>query len=53
MVNHLTDKTQQLWTDAIVKWLQQPAPSKEEFETLTKRFTLQAMLQQWKNVIDN
>jgi len=53
MVNPLSDKTQQLWTDAIVKWLQQPAPSKNEFEKLTKRFTLQSMLQQWKNVIDN
>lgn len=53
MVNHLSDKTQQLWVDAIIKWLQQPAPSKNEFETLTKRFTLQSMLQQWKNVIDN
>ena len=53
MVNHLNDKTQQLWTDAIVKWLQQPAPSKNEFEKLTKRFTLQSMLQQWKNVIEH
>lgn len=53
MVNHLSDKTQDLWTDAIVKWLQQPAPSKNEFEKLTERFTLQSMLQQWKNVIDN
>lgn len=53
MVNHLSDKTLQLWRDAIIKWLQQPAPSNNEFEKLTKRFTLQSMLQQWKNVIDN
>ncbi len=53
MVNHLSEKSLKLWTEAIVKWLQQTAPSKNEFEMLTKRFTLQSMLQQWKNVIDN
>lgn len=53
MVNHLTESNTRLWVDAIVKWLQQPVPSKSKFETLTQRFTLQSMLQQWKNVIDN
>jgi len=53
MVNHLTHTTQKLWVDAMVKWLQQPVPSKTSFEQLTERFTLRAMLQQWKNVIDN
>ncbi|OSZ81880.1 hypothetical protein CAP35_01005 [Chitinophagaceae bacterium IBVUCB1] len=52
MVNVLTENIKQLWVDAIVDRLKKPAPDKEAFETLTQRFTLEAMLQQWANVIE-
>jgi glycosyltransferase involved in cell wall biosynthesis len=52
MVNVLTENIKQLWIDAIVDWLKKPAPDKEAFEILTQRFTLEAMLQQWANVIE-
>jgi hypothetical protein len=52
MVNVLTIETQKMWVNSIVDWLQKPTPSNSEFEKLTKRFTLDAMLQQWVNVIE-
>ncbi|HXS36862.1 MAG TPA: glycosyltransferase [Flavipsychrobacter sp.] len=41
------------WIQEILYWLQTPPPPKEAFEVLTQRFTLEAMLQQWKDVIEN
>lgn len=40
------------WVEEIEYWLNSPTPSPESFETLTRRFTLDAMLGQWKKVIE-
>lgn len=41
------------WAEAILHWLNASQPATGEFQKLTQRFTLDAMLQQWKEVIEN
>ena len=53
MLNAPTDNILRLWTDEITYWLNEPVPDAEDFNGLTKRFTLDAMLNQWKAVIEN
>lgn len=53
MLNNPTDSILRLWADEIIYRLNEPVPEAEDFNELTKRFTLDAMLKQWKAVIDN
>lgn len=42
-----------IWADEIEYWLKAQKPSVQAFNEITNRFTRAAMLQQWKEVIDN
>ena len=42
-----------VWADEIYYWLRTQKPAAQAFDELTNRFTKTAMLQQWKEVIDN
>ncbi|MGN6569441.1 MAG: glycosyltransferase, partial [Flavipsychrobacter sp.] len=42
-----------IWADEIEYWLKAQKPSAQAFNEITNRFTRAAMLQQWKEVIDN
>ena len=42
-----------IWADELAYWLSSPQPHAEAFEELLQRFTLDAMLQQWIEVIEN
>lgn len=42
-----------VWAEAILNWLSKPAPDSQYFTDLTNRFTLNAMLQQWAEVIEH
>ncbi len=52
MLNQINEPRFEQWVTEMVYWLQVPKPSAEDFNRLTKRFTLDAMLAQWANVID-
>ena len=53
MLNDINRAKIKLWTEAMQYWLSHPAPPPAAFEQLTRRFTLEEMLQQWKAVINN
>lgn len=52
MLNPISDAKIKMWTDAMSYWLHSDNPPVEDFQALTKRFTLEEMLHQWKEVID-
>ena len=47
------EEVYEMWKDEICYWLNQPAPPMATFEQLTKRFTLEALLDKWHEVIEN
>jgi glycosyltransferase involved in cell wall biosynthesis len=53
MLNAIDNTWFETWAKEINYWLTKPAPSKDDFTSLTKRFTLDEMLQQWINVIEH
>lgn len=53
LLTNPTDAELEMWVAATKHWLQKDKPEQQHFDALTKRFTLAAMLQQWKQVIDN
>ncbi len=53
MLNVIDEIRFQKWSTEIIYWLSQPSPEQQVFTALTKRFTLDAMLQQWKDVIEH
>ncbi len=52
MLDTPSEKTLQAWGEEIVYWLNAPQPASKDFKKLTQRFTLQAMMEQWKRVIE-
>lgn len=53
LLQHPSSEVLQWWKDEIVFWLQQQPLPDYYFTTLTSRFTKDAMLSQWKTVIEN
>ena len=53
MLDVIEDNRFNVWADEIIYRLQAPKPSAGEFDKLTQRFTLDCMLAQWKEVIEN
>lgn len=53
MLNNPTEDVLNIWAKEIVFWLSAAKQSASAFEQLTSRFTLDAMLQEWKEVIEN
>lgn len=53
MLNEYNDEKLNMWAGETIYWLQAQTPPVEEFKKLTGRFTLDAMMQQWKNVIEH
>lgn len=52
MLDRIDDTRFREWVSEINYWIKAPMPSAEAFNTLTSRFTLDAMLQQWEDVIE-
>jgi glycosyltransferase involved in cell wall biosynthesis len=48
-----TEDVTNIWAEEIQHWLSAPRPLNKDFDRLTNRFTLDKMLQQWKDVIEN
>lgn len=53
MLNVVDQQRYELWAKEIVHWLNAPAPNAADYDELTKRFTLDAMIAQWSDVIEN
>ena len=53
MLDVVNEKRFDIWTDEIVHWLNQPQPSAEAFEKLTRRFTQDEMMKKWIATIEN
>jgi glycosyltransferase involved in cell wall biosynthesis len=53
MLDTINEERFAVWAKAIEYWLTKPSPDEHYFTMLTNRFTLEAMLQQWADVIDN
>ncbi len=53
MLNVINDNVYNMWADEIAYWLSKPMPSQQDFDSLTARFTLKSMLQQWDEVLSN
>lgn len=53
MLNVVDQQRYELWAKEIVHWLNAPAPNAVDYDELTKRFTLDAMIAQWSDVIEN
>lgn len=53
MLNIVDQQRYELWAKEIVHWLNAPAPNAADYDELTKRFTLDAMIAQWSDVIEN
>ena len=48
MLDKITAERMREWIQEIKFWLETPAPPPEAFSALTERFTLKAMLEQWR-----
>lgn len=53
MLDTINEEKTKLWAEEINYWLKAEQPDGLAFEKLLQRFTLDAMLQQWKAVIEN
>lgn len=53
MLNIVDQQRYELWAKEMVHWLNAPAPNAADYDGLTKRFTLDAMIAQWSDVIEN
>jgi glycosyltransferase involved in cell wall biosynthesis len=53
MLDTIDEEKARLWAREIEYWLDASQPDEAAFEKLLQRFTLDAMLQQWKAVIEN
>lgn len=53
MLNEYNDHKLALWSQEINHWLNTNKPISTAFDALTSRFTLEAMMQEWKDVIEN
>jgi glycosyltransferase involved in cell wall biosynthesis len=53
MLDTLDAAKTNIWANELAYWLNAPIPEAKEFEELLQRFTLDAMLQQWAEVIEN
>ena len=53
MLNIVDQQRYKLWAKEMVHWLNAPAPNAADYDELTKRFTLDAMIAQWSDVIEN
>lgn len=53
MLDTINEEKTKLWAREIGYWLSASQPAEAAFEKLLQRFTLDAMLQQWKAVIEN
>ncbi|MBS1585391.1 MAG: glycosyltransferase [Bacteroidetes bacterium] len=53
MLDTINEEKTKLWAKEIEYWLNASQPDEAAFEKLLQRFTLDAMLQQWKAVIEN
>lgn len=52
-VEPFDDNVNTEWVKELKYWLQSPKPDKKVIDGLTERFTLDAMLQQWEEVIEH
>jgi glycosyltransferase involved in cell wall biosynthesis len=52
MLDRIDERRFSIWADEIVYWLNRAKPGKEAFDKLTKRFTLEAMMKKWTEVIE-
>lgn len=52
MLNELSNHRQEQWVTEMNHWLNARRPTAEDYDRLTKRFTLEAMLTQWDDVIN-
>ncbi|MBS1781643.1 MAG: glycosyltransferase [Bacteroidetes bacterium] len=52
LLQNPTDEVIELWVGEMTYWMKQTNIAQECFDELTKRFTLDTMLNKWKNVID-
>lgn len=53
MLHDITDEVMEIWTEEINYWLDSPTPSAADFHNLTQRFTLENLLKEWEQIIDN
>ena len=53
MLDTIDEQKTKVWAGEIAYWLNAQQPQPEAFEELLQRFTLDAMLQQWMEVIEN
>ncbi len=53
MLDTIDDAKARVWANEIAYWLNAPKAPKEAYEELLRRFTLDAMLKQWIEVIEN
>lgn len=53
MLDNLTEEVKQMWAEEICYWLDQPQPTTNDFQNLTKRFTLETLLKEWQDVIEH
>lgn len=53
MLNIVDQQRYELWAKEMVHWLNAPTPNAGDYDELTKRFTLDAMIAQWSDVIEN
>lgn len=52
MLHTLTNEVADIWTTEINHWLDSATPKDNEFDQLTERFTLKALLGKWEEVIE-
>lgn len=52
LLQHPTEEILQYWVNSITYWLSSPVPATEHFTQKTQRFTLEAMLRKWAEVIN-
>ena len=53
MLLDITDEAINAWATEIDYWLHAPQPTSADFKALTNRFTLDTLMKQWKQVIEN
>lgn len=53
MLHELTDEIIGMWAKETLYWLDNEQPTAEDFLALTNRFTLEALMKDWEQVINN
>lgn len=53
MLHDITDEIIDMWAKETLFWLDNPQPSESDFMSLTNRFTMEALLKDWEDVINN